>query len=178
MTERTVECVYFKRTLPALTEAPVAGALGEQLLSSVSQPAWNQWMRVEQILVKYFDHDPRSRTFQRQRALAITEFFFGPPSEEHLVECRKFGFALPGLKAPPFPGTLGMRIYNEVSIRAWNLWPEQERILINHYGLSLVDPQSQRVLLQAMEDFFFGEGAQLPEGWTPPTAAPSKGGPR
>jgi Fe-S cluster biosynthesis and repair protein YggX len=45
--------------------------------------------------------------------------------------------------------------------------------------MSLVDPQSQKVLLQSMEEFFFGEGAQLPDGWAPPQqAAPSKGGPR
>jgi Fe-S cluster biosynthesis and repair protein YggX len=47
------------------------------------------------------------------------------------------------------------------------MWPEQERILINHYGLSLVDPQAQKVLMQAMDTFFFGEGAQLPPEWTP-----------
>ncbi|MCE2851079.1 MAG: Fe(2+)-trafficking protein [Chloroflexaceae bacterium] len=59
----------------------------------------------------------------------------------------------------------------------WSCTPAQERLLINHYGLSLVDPQSQQILMQAMEEFFFGEGSQLPEGWIPPQA-PSKGGPR
>lgn len=83
------------------------------------------------------------------------------------VQCVKLGKELPGLKAPPFPGILGNRIYQEISQQAYNLWPEQERILINHYGLSLVDPQAQKVLMQAMDQFFFGEGAQLPPEWTP-----------
>ena len=115
----------------------------------------------------------------RRRATAVQEFFFGPPPGERMVVCSKFGRELPGLANLPFPGALGQRIYANVSQRAWAMWPEQERILINHYGMSLVDPQSQKVLLQSMEEFFFGEGAQLPEGWAPPQqAAPSKGGPR
>lgn len=177
MSQPMIECTYFKRQLPALTSAPVPGPLGEHLREHISQDAWQEWLKVEHILTKHFEHDPRSAPFQQKRMAAIREFFFGAPADERLVTCTKFGFALPGLKAPPFPGRLGMRIYDNVSLRAWNLWPEQERILINHYGLSLVDPQSQQVLLQSMEDFFFGDGAQLPEGWTPPNATPSKGGP-
>ena len=92
-----------------------------------------------------------------------------------MVNCVKFGRELPGLEAPPFPGPLGQRIYDQVSQQAWNLWPAQSTLIINHYGLNLADPQSQRVLMQAMEDFFFAEGSQVPEGWSPP-ARPAKGG--
>jgi Fe-S cluster biosynthesis and repair protein YggX len=94
-----------------------------------------------------------------------------------MVQCVKFGRELPGLAAPPFPGPLGQRIFEEVSQQAWNLWPQQATILINHYGMSLADPQAQQVLLQAMEEFFFGQDAQMPEGWAPPVAA-GKGGAR
>ncbi len=94
-----------------------------------------------------------------------------------MVKCAKLGRELPGLDRPPFPGALGQRIYDNVSKQAWALWPAQERILINHYGLSLGDPRAQQLLLQAMEDFFFGENAQMPEGWTPP-ARSGKGGPQ
>jgi Fe-S cluster biosynthesis and repair protein YggX len=48
--------------------------------------------------------------------------------------------------------------------------------MINHYGLNPADPETRRMLRQEMEEFFFGENAQLPEGWTPPSAAPTKGG--
>jgi Fe-S cluster biosynthesis and repair protein YggX len=58
------------------------------------------------------------------------------------------------------------------------MWPQQATLIINHYGLSLGDPNAQQILMKAMEEFFFGEHAQVPEGWTPPTAAPAKGGPR
>lgn len=177
MSTATVLCVYFKRELPALSTPPMPGELGTLLMQSVSQAGWDAWLAAERIFIKQFELDPRSSDYTSKRTAAVREFFFGPPADERTVLCVKFGRELPGLTRPPFPGQLGMRIYNEVSQRAWGLWPAQERVLINHYGLSLVDPQSQQVLMQAMDEFFFGEGAQLPDGWTPPQA-PSKGGPR
>ena len=95
-----------------------------------------------------------------------------------MVNCVKFGRELPGLDAPPFPGKLGERIFNEVSREAWNLWPQQSTLIINHYGLNLADPQAQKLLMQQMEEFFFGEGAQMPEGWTPQTQSGKGGAPR
>jgi Fe-S cluster biosynthesis and repair protein YggX len=47
--------------------------------------------------------------------------------------------------------------------------------LVNHYNLNLADPQAQTFLMTEMEDFFFGEDAKMPEGWTPP-AQNTKGG--
>ncbi|MFZ2616504.1 MAG: Fe(2+)-trafficking protein, partial [Anaerolineae bacterium] len=38
----------------------------------------------------------------------------------------------------------------------------------NHYGLSLGDPNAQDFLLQQMEQFFFSDEGQMPEGWTTP----------
>lgn len=95
-----------------------------------------------------------------------------------MVHCVKFNAELPGLERPPFSGPLGQRIFENVSQQAWQLWPAQQTLIINHYGLSLGDPNAQRILMQQMEDFFFGENAQLPEGWTPPEARPAKGAPR
>ena len=85
------------------------------------------------------------------------------------VNCIKLGRELPGLEKPPFPGDLGQRLYDNVSQEAWGMWRQQATILINHYGLSLVDPQAQDFLQMQMEEFFFGEEAAMPEGWIPPT---------
>jgi len=92
-----------------------------------------------------------------------------------MVNCVKIGKELPGLDAPPAAGELGQRIYENVSEQAWELWKEQRVILINHYGLTLYDPNHQQFLREQLEEFFFGEGAQLPEGWTPPGTAGGKG---
>lgn len=54
------------------------------------------------------------------------------------------------------------------------MWLEQAVILINHYGLSMLDPRAQEFMKIQMEAFFFGEDAAAPEGWTPP-AQPAKG---
>jgi Fe-S cluster biosynthesis and repair protein YggX len=91
-----------------------------------------------------------------------------------MVMCAKLGRELPGLEKPPFPGALGERIYNEISAQAYDLWPPQMTILINHYGLNPADPEARRILRDQMEEFFFGADARMPEGWVPPdpSAAP------
>jgi Fe-S cluster biosynthesis and repair protein YggX len=93
-----------------------------------------------------------------------------------MVNCVKLGRELPGLDRAPYPGELGQRIFNHVSPDAWEMWMQQSVILINHYGLTLADPQAQEFLKQQMEEFFFGEEAAMPEGWTPVQA--TKGAPR
>jgi Fe-S cluster biosynthesis and repair protein YggX len=90
-----------------------------------------------------------------------------------MVQCVKLGRELPGLEKPPFEGDLGHRIFENVSQQAWQMWNEQAKLLINHYGLNMGDPEARATLRQAMEEFFFGENAQMPEGWSPPS---SKGG--
>ena len=84
-----------------------------------------------------------------------------------MVKCVKLGRELPGLDRPPFPGELGKRIFENVSKDAWAMWREQSVLIINHYGLNMVDPNAQTFLMEQMEQFFFGEEAKMPEGWTP-----------
>lgn len=84
-----------------------------------------------------------------------------------MVNCVKFGRELPGLDRPPVAGELGQRIYENVSADGWELWKEQVVILINHYGLNMADPRAQAFLNEQMEEFFFGEGAQMPDDWVP-----------
>ncbi len=84
-----------------------------------------------------------------------------------MVHCVKIGKELPGLDQPPMPGELGQRIYENVSQQGWQLWMEQLTILINHYGLNMVDPKAREFINQQLEEFFFGEGAQIPEDWVP-----------
>ncbi len=94
-----------------------------------------------------------------------------------MVHCVKLGRELPGLERKPYAGELGQRIYDNVSQQAWDMWRQHSVILINHYGLSLADPNAQAFLKQQMEEFFFGEDAAMPEGWSP-QGAPVKGAPR
>ena len=84
-----------------------------------------------------------------------------------VVHCVKLGRDLPGLEKPPVSGELGRRIYEHISAEAYEMWKSQMTLLINHYGLSPADPEARQMLREAMEEFFFGEGAPMPEGWTP-----------
>lgn len=85
-----------------------------------------------------------------------------------MVHCVKLKQELPGLEKPPFPGELGQRIYEHVSQQAYNMWPAQQVLIINHYGLNMADPESRKILREQMEEFFFGDqGDEKPEGWTP-----------
>ncbi|MBU2753725.1 oxidative damage protection protein [Acidithiobacillus sp. CV18-2] len=83
------------------------------------------------------------------------------------VQCVKLGKEAEGLDRPPYPGPLGARIYQEVSKEAWQDWLKHQTMLINEYRLSPIDPKSRSFLEKQMEAFFFGEGAQTPEGFVP-----------
>jgi Fe-S cluster biosynthesis and repair protein YggX len=98
------------------------------------------------------------------------------PVPPGMVSCAKLGRVLPGMKRAPFPGELGQRILENVSQEAWKMWEAQSVIVMNHYGLSMADPEARKFLTKQCEDFFFGEGARMPEDWVPPAPGGKGGG--
>ncbi len=86
---------------------------------------------------------------------------------EHMVKCVRFGREMPGLDEPPFDTELGQRIYENVSKEAWRMWMEYAKMLINEYRLNPATKEAQEVLVKQMEQFFWGEGSQLPPGYVP-----------
>lgn len=94
-----------------------------------------------------------------------------------MVQCAKLGRELPGLEKPPFAGELGQRIYDNISQEAWDMWQEQSRLIINHYGLNLADPDSRQVLRDQMIEFLFASENQMPEGWVPEGQSDKGGAP-
>jgi Fe-S cluster biosynthesis and repair protein YggX len=87
-----------------------------------------------------------------------------------MVHCVKFGKEMPGLDRVPWRGELGKRVYENVSKDAWKLWVEHSKMIMNEYRLNPIDPNSQKIMEEQMEQFFFGEGAKLPEGYVAPKA--------
>jgi len=87
---------------------------------------------------------------------------------DRTVQCVKFQKELPGLNEPPWPGELGERIYENVSVDAWNLWEEQMKMLLNEYRLMPWQKEAQTIIAKHMEDFFFGKGSVLPPDYVPP----------
>jgi Fe-S cluster biosynthesis and repair protein YggX len=89
-------------------------------------------------------------------------------SGPRMVQCIKLGELLPGLDAPPWPGEIGQRIYQHVSAKAWKLWEERQKMILNEYRLLPWQKEGQAVILKHLEEFFFSEGAALPPGYVPP----------
>jgi len=86
------------------------------------------------------------------------------------VMCVKFQKEMPGLDETPFDNPLGQRIFENVSKEAWKMWIEHSKMIMNEYRLNPIDPQSIKIMEEQMEQFFFGEGAKLPEGYVPQRA--------
>lgn len=85
----------------------------------------------------------------------------------HMVFCQVLKREAEGLESPPYPGELGMRIYENVSAEGWKQWLERLTTIINENQLSTADPGSLDVIEQHMLGFLFGEGemGQLPQGF-------------
>jgi len=89
------------------------------------------------------------------------------PSPPRLVHCVKLQKELPGLAAPPWPGELGQRIYENVSAQAWKMWEDRQKMILNEYRLMPWQKEAQELMMRHLEDFFFGENAALPPGYVP-----------
>ncbi|WP_423821548.1 oxidative damage protection protein [Salinisphaera sp. SPP-AMP-43] len=84
------------------------------------------------------------------------------------VQCVKLGRQAQGLPQPPLPGELGQRIYENVSMEAWQQWMQEQTRLINEYGLHLADPKAREFLTEQTEEYFFGSGQTAETHYVPP----------
>lgn len=86
------------------------------------------------------------------------------------IQCTYLKKEAEGLDFAPYPGDLGKRIYNEISKEAWAAWMKHQTMLVNENRLNLADARARQYLARQMERFFFGEGADQPQGYVPPSA--------
>ena len=97
----------------------------------------------------------------------------GPPkgnTSGRKVMCKKLGKELPGLDAPPWPGELGQRVYENISAQAWSLWEDRMKMILNEYRLMPWQKEAQDLVAKHMEDVFFVEGSALPPEYVPQQA--------
>lgn len=76
------------------------------------------------------------------------------------IKCLRCGETKPGFDRPPFPGAIGARVLEGICPACWQLWLKQQTMLINHYGLNVMDPQARQFLTRNMEAFLFRAGQQ------------------
>jgi Fe-S cluster biosynthesis and repair protein YggX len=86
-----------------------------------------------------------------------------------VVFCQVLKKEAPGMDSPPYPGELGQRIMENISIEGWNQWLQRLTMIINENRLSTADPASVEVIEQHMVGFLFNESeaGQLPGGFVP-----------
>ncbi len=85
----------------------------------------------------------------------------------HMVKCVKLGKEAEGLDYQTYPGPLGKRVYENVSKEGWKLWMDHQTMIINEYRLNPLDPKARKMIEEQMEQFFFGDGAELPPDFKP-----------
>jgi Fe-S cluster biosynthesis and repair protein YggX len=84
-----------------------------------------------------------------------------------MVQCVKLGRQAEGLEEPPFDSPLGQKIFESVSKEAWQQWQNHMKILLNEYRLQPWRKEHQDFIVQQMEQYFFGPGAEMPEEYKP-----------
>ena len=87
-----------------------------------------------------------------------------------MVHCVKLKREAEGLDAPPYPGELGIRIWQNVSKQAWAQWVETQTRLVNENRLNLADIRARKYLAQQMESFLFEDASVEAQGYVPPSA--------
>ena len=86
-----------------------------------------------------------------------------------MVHCVKLGREAEGLEFPTVPGELGKKLWKNVSKEAWAAWQKHQMMLVNENRLNLADLRARKYLATQMENYFFGEGADQPTGYVPPS---------
>jgi len=86
------------------------------------------------------------------------------------VFCKKYQEELEGLLTPPYPGPKGQDIFDNVSKKAWEEWQARQVRLINEKGLSMINPNDRKYLMDQMDNFFANEETDEADGFVPPEA--------
>ena len=83
------------------------------------------------------------------------------------INCIKYGENQQGLDYVPYPGELGQKIHNQVSLKFWQEWLQYQIMFINENRLSPINPSDRKKIEQQMEKFFFYFFADKIEGYQP-----------
>lgn len=79
-----------------------------------------------------------------------------------MVHCVKLGEELPAMIYQPFADALGQRIRQEVSQKAWEMWIEHSKMIVNEYRLDLTSQDAHKLLKEQCEAFFWGDKEVAP----------------
>jgi Fe-S cluster biosynthesis and repair protein YggX len=78
---RTVNCIKLGREAEGLDLPPMPGALGKRIYENVSKEAWQQWIRMQTMLInenRLSLVDPQARKYLAEQ---VEKHFFGEGAE-------------------------------------------------------------------------------------------------
>ncbi|MCB1875522.1 MAG: oxidative damage protection protein [Chromatiales bacterium] len=87
----------------------------------------------------------------------------------NIINCVVLKREAEGLDRPPYPGELGMRVFENVSKEGWKQWLSRLAMIVNENGLNTADPRSLKEIEGHMLGFLFNEGDKggVPMGFSP-----------
>jgi Fe-S cluster biosynthesis and repair protein YggX len=91
------------------------------------------------------------------------EFVHGAHGQMHQARARRRGARLFAVSGRTRQAHLRQRVEE-----AWRQWLEQQKMLVNENQLNLADKKARDYLVQQMDKYFFGSGADVAAGYTPP----------
>ena len=86
-----------------------------------------------------------------------------------MVQCAKLKREAPGLEFPPYPGDLGVKIWESISREAWEQWIDIQTRLVNENRLNLADARARKYLAEQMQQFLFEDADIEAQGYVPPS---------
>lgn len=73
----------------------------------------------------------------------------------HTVFCQYLKKEAPGLPMQFYPGEIGKKIYDNISLEAWQLWLRKQTMLVNEHHYVLTNPEHKALLEKTMLEFLF-----------------------
>lgn len=86
-----------------------------------------------------------------------------------MVQCAKLKREAQGLDYPPYPGDLGVKIWQSISKEAWEQWIDIQTRLVNENRLNLADARARKYLAEQMQQFLFEDIDIEAQGYVPPS---------
>lgn len=87
-----------------------------------------------------------------------------------MVNCLKLKQEAEGLDYPPYPGELGVKIWQNISKQAWINWTDIQTRIVNENRLNLADARARKYVKQQMESYLFEDKDVEAQGYVPPSA--------
>lgn len=86
-----------------------------------------------------------------------------------MIQCIKLKKEGPGLEFPPYPGELGVKIWQSISAEAWSNWIQIQTRIVNENRLNLADARARKYLTEQMQRYLFEDEDIEAQGFVPPS---------